>query len=51
MCAALVNTKVAGAASLEAAKAIAEGDPMVGVGRLAVALHPWMTTKRGIPLE
>jgi uncharacterized protein YciI len=33
------------AASLEEAVAFASGDPMVKAGRLAVELHPWMTTK------
>ena len=33
------------AASLDEAVAFASGDPMVKAGRLAVDLHPWMTTK------
>ncbi|MBI3470264.1 MAG: DinB family protein [Candidatus Solibacter usitatus] len=33
------------AASLEEAKAWAEGDPAVQAGRLTVEMHPWMTQK------
>jgi uncharacterized protein YciI len=35
------------AKTFDEAKALAEGDPMVKAGRLAVELHPW-TTARGI---
>lgn len=36
-------------ASLEAAKAIAEADPMVRAGRLAIEIHPWMMEKGYLP--
>jgi uncharacterized protein YciI len=36
-------------ANMEEAKARAEGDPMVKVGRLAVELHPWQVPKGALP--
>ena len=35
--------------SLEAAKSLAEGDPMVKNGRLLVELHPWMVEEGVLP--
>jgi uncharacterized protein YciI len=39
------------AGSLDEARALAEGDPMVKAGRLAVEIHPWMTAKGVLPLK
>ena len=37
------------AASLDAARAVAEADPAVKAGRLAVEIHPWMMEKGYLP--
>ena len=37
------------ASSIEEARRLAEGDPMVKIGRLAVEVHPWMTAKGVLP--
>jgi uncharacterized protein YciI len=39
------------ATSIEEARKLAEADPMVRVGRLALELHPWMTAKGVLPLK
>jgi uncharacterized protein YciI len=45
----LVGLFVISAASLEEAKALAEADPLVKVGRLAVEIHPWFVAKEVWP--